>query len=79
MLSSLFQKIDLSSFTDEQIVEFGARTLGMEISSLRGIVSSPPGQMVLAALRSKAAEEPPGVFHRCSECGFAEELSIFKH
>lgn len=76
MFASFIPK--LSEFTDDQIIEAGAKFLEKDIDVVRSIVQSVAGQEVLSRIRGKVLEneEIPGVFHRCSECGFAEELFI---
>lgn len=76
MLSSLIPKI--SDFTDEQIVEAGVKFLNKDRDFVEKLVSSQAGQEVLARLRDTFDEsaEPQGIFHRCSNCGFAEELFL---
>lgn len=75
MLSSLIPKV--TDFSDEQIVEAGAKFLNLEAGMLAELVASPQGQYVLAHIRGKAKEleEPESVFHRCPECGFAQEVT----
>lgn len=78
MLSSLIPKV--TDFSDDQIAEAGAKFLGKSVESMRKLVFSPQGQMVLAQLRAKLDEEQeqPGIMHRCPSCGFAHEIFEIK-